>query len=208
MAEEQLDEVDPATGAILGSIDRSVAHRQGRWHQVFHCLVVSPTRRTVLLQRRGATKSAFPSLLDFSATGHLEAGESPLDGRRELAEELGLEVAADALVPLGTRLLADDQGEGRNRELVHGFLVRDDRPVEAYHPAPVEVDAVVEIAVEDLLALLGDETVHRPAVEAIDGVRHAVELSRRDLVAGEEGYWVVMAAMAERLLDGKRPLAI
>jgi len=187
---------------------RSEAHAEARWHQVFHCLVVSPARRSVVLQRRSASKSAFPSLLDFSATGHLEAGETPEDGRRELEEELGLRVEPEQLVPLGTRLLADDQGEGRNRELVHVFLVVDDRPITAYEPDPAEVDAVVEIAVTDLLEVLAEPTVSRPATAAHNGVAEAIEVDRGDLVVGEDGYWAVLITMAERLLDGRRPLAV
>lgn len=208
MGTERLDEIDPTTGRVIDTMGRDEAHAEGRWHQVFHCLVVSRARRTVMLQRRAATKSAFPSLLDFSATGHLEAGESPTDGRRELAEELGLVVEAETLTPLGTRLLVDDQGEGRNRELVHGFVVADDRPVETYVVDPGEVDGVVEVDVASLLAILGDHAATCVATEAVDGRTAPIHISRSDLVAGENGYWIVFITMAERFLDGRGPLAI
>ncbi len=208
MADELLDEVDPATGAVLRTMSRTVAHAEGRWHQVFHALVASPARGSVVLQRRAATKSAFPSLLDFSATGHLEAGETPLEGRRELEEELGVEVEPDALVPLGTRLLADDAGEGRNRELVHVFLAADDRALVDYRPPVDEVDGLVEIGVDTLLGVLADPGFRGTATEATTTGVSSIEVTRDDLVAGEEGYWVVLVTMASRFLAGERPLAV
>ncbi len=208
MGDERLDEIDPTTGRVIGVMGRAEAHAEGRWHQVFHCLVVNPARRSVILQRRAATKRAFPSLLDFSATGHLEAGESALDGRRELAEELGLVVDGDDLIPLGTRLLMDDRGEGTNRELVHVFLVCDERRLEDYQCDPAEVDGVVEIGITALLEILDDHTVTRAAVECTSERLAEVQIGRKDLVVGENGYWVVLATMADRLVEGRRPLAI
>ncbi len=202
---ERLDVVSPATGEILESRHRADVHREGLWHQVFHCLVLRPARRSVVLQRRAYTKAAFPGLLDLSATGHLESGEIPLDGLREFEEELGVSVSPDALVSLGTRLLADDNGEGRNRERVHVFFVLDDRPLAEYAPPEHEVADLVEIVVEDLIAILGDPEL---VVEAGSIAEGAVSISNRDLVEGADGYWTVLAVMAQRALAGETLLAI
>ncbi|MEL7159004.1 MAG: NUDIX domain-containing protein [Actinomycetota bacterium] len=210
MSDEMIDEVDPASGAVIGQAARSVIHDQARWHQVFHCLVMSPERRTVVLQQRSLDKAAFPGKLDLSATGHLAAGESPLDGLRELHEELGVDdVAADALLAVGTRLLADDQGEARNRELVHLYFCADDRPLDRYRPDPAEVGALLEIDVDDLVAVIDDPDLRRPAA-GWSGETGFVErtVDRSQLVADAGQYWTVVAVMAQRFLDGVRPLAI
>ncbi|MEM9133996.1 MAG: NUDIX domain-containing protein [Actinomycetota bacterium] len=209
MSDELIDEVDPATGAVIGTERRSVLHAEGRWHQVFHCLIVRPSARSVVLQVRSLSKAAFPGKLDLSATGHLAAGELPTEGLRELHEELGIDVTVDDLVPVGTRLLADDQGEARNRELVHLFFCADDRPLDRYAPDGREVSALIEIGVDDLVAVIDDPDAVRQATRwsPEDGVE-PFTMVRSALVADAGQYWTVVAVMAQRFLDGRRPLAV
>ncbi len=209
MSDELIDEVDPATGAVIGRDRRSVIHEEGRWHQVFHCLIVRPSARTVVLQRRSTAKAAFPGKLDLSATGHLAAGEAPTDGIRELHEELGIDLAVADLVPVGTRLLADDQGEAANRELVHLYFCADDRPIDRYAPDEREVSGLVEIGIDDLLAVIDDADAARPATRwSPERGTEPFTMVRSALVADAGQYWTVVAVMAQRFLDGRRPLGI
>lgn len=207
--DEELDVVEP-DGTWVGRRTRREVHERGLWHQVFHCLVVrsEPPARIVLQQRHQGVRS-FPGKLDLSATGHLSAGESPLDGLRELTEELGVTVDPDRLVPLGARLLVDDGGEGRNRERVNVYLLADDRPLDAFHPDPDDVAALVELAAADLLAILADPSATAPATRWTPGTEAAaVAVSADDLVPAVDGYWTVLAVMADRFAHGQRPLAI
>jgi isopentenyldiphosphate isomerase len=208
---EQLDVVSPASGAVLDTRPRDEVHAHGLWHQVFHCLVLRPSAGSVILQRRGASKVAFPLQLDLSVTGHLATGEGPGDGVREIEEELGVTIDARELIPLGTRLLADDNGEGANRELVHVSFVLDDRPITAYRPAVGEVDGLVEILAQDLLTILADPRRAIPALEcaaADPAVATPTTIRQRNLVEGSDGYWTVLAVMAQRALDGETLLSI
>lgn len=202
-----------ATGLHLGTATRAEVHREGLWHPVFHCLVVRPGRPArVVLQRRAETKAAFPGKLDLSATGHLQAGEQPADGVRELNEELGVDIDPEDLTPIGTRLLADDiGGEGRNRERVHLYFVTDDRPLDRFSPAAGEVAGVVEVEVDRLLTLLdgGPSTVD--AVEwrpQWTSGPEPVGVGIADLVDAVDGYWTVVLVMARRFALGHGPLGI
>lgn len=208
---DELLDVVTVTGLPVGVRPRSEVHAEGLWHQTFHCLVVRSTApATIVLQRRHLQARAFPGKLDLSATGHLQAGETPLDGIRELHEELGIEASTDDLIPLGVRLLVDDSGEGHNRERTHAFLLVDDRPLEAFRPDPAEVTGLVELAVDDLLNLLaapGRATA--PALEWMPGTAPAdVIITAEDLVKPVDGYWTVLAVMAKRWVYGERPLAV
>ncbi len=202
---EQIDVVSPANGEVLATADRSVVHAEGHWHQVFHCLVLRPSANSVVLQRRALSKASFPGLLDLSATGHLESGESPLDGLREFEEELGVPLDPKYLIPLGTRLLADDNGEGKNRERVHVFFVLDDRPISEYRPPPCEVASLIEIAVADLLGILSDPELR---VEVRSSLNDREHVRNADLVEGADGYWTVLAVMAQRALAGETLLSV
>ncbi len=209
--DEPLSVVD-ATGRSEGELGRSEVHRQGLWHEVFHCLLVRtglPTR--VILQRRRSQARSFPGRLDLSATGHLAAGEKPLDGRRELREELGIDVAPDALRYLGARLMADDAGEGRNRERTHVFLLSDDRPLSEFRLDPNEVGGLVELAAADLLLMLQDPEAVVPCSDItteIGAQQRDSTCQRADLVPAVDGYWTVLAVMADRFVRGQSPLAI
>ena len=71
---------------LIGSFERKAAHVQGLWHQTFHCWIT--WKDTVILQLRAPTKANYPNMLDISAAGHLEAGETPLERVREIEAEL------------------------------------------------------------------------------------------------------------------------
>jgi isopentenyldiphosphate isomerase len=213
-AEELLDVLD-ASGRPIGVKSRAAVHRDGDWHQVFHCLIVAgrATGPAAILQLRGAAAKAFPNLLDVTVGGHLLAGESPLGGMRELREELGIDVVADALVPLGTRHSVIASGEGAlDCELIHVFLLRDDRHPEAYPIQPNEVGGLLEIPIADLLTVFDSPKAlvegHGIVVD-LNGAFRATDrrLSAADLVPNPP-YWVTLLIMAERFGLGRRPLSI
>jgi 8-oxo-dGTP pyrophosphatase MutT (NUDIX family) len=207
--DELLDVIEP-DGTWVGRRTRRQVHAEGLWHQVFHCLIVrSAEPARVVLQQRHRHLRSFGGKLDLSATGHLSAGEDPLDGIREVAEELGIDIDPARLVPLGARLLVDDSGEGRNRERVHAYLLADDRPLVDFAPDPGAVEALVEVEVADLLAIVGDPgTVVRGTRWAPGSDPVEVRVAAADLVPAVDGYWVVLAVMADRFARGLRPVAI
>lgn len=210
---EQLDVVDEV-GRYLRTAPRDEVHERGEWHRVFHCQIVTLRGGvpTAVLQQRSRAKAAFAGLIDISAAGHLAAGETPLDGVRELEEELGVTPASTDLVPLGVRRLADDSGEGTlNCELTSVFLLRDDRPLTDYVLARDEVDAVLDAPIADLLALFGGAP--SITVQGISSAGHpdaseiTLEVTLQDFVPSSE-YWVVLMVMAQRFLAGQGPLAV
>jgi hypothetical protein len=141
--------------------------------------------------------------------GHLRAGEEPLHGIRELREELGIDVDPSRLVSLGRRMLADDAGEGRNREIAHVYLLMDDTPLANFNLDPAEIGGLVELTIVDLLAMLEDPmlSVQGHAIDA-SGTNEDVMCCVRDLVPVIDGYWVVLATMALQHARGLHPLGI
>lgn len=197
-------------GTSLGALPRSEVHRLGHWHAVFHCLVIAHRNGEpfAILQRRSATKRAFPGLLDLSAAGHILADETIADGVRELHEELGITPAIDDLVSLGTFRIADsDPGsEGNNREVVHAFLFLDDRPLAAYAPDHVELDGVAEIALSDLVAIFTEPGALAEVTELpIAGQQRTFVATSGDLVPDVDGYWPSLLAAAMTALVSLKP---
>ena len=211
---EMLDIFDDM-GRHVGVKPRDQVHLAGDWHRVFHCQIttVRDGVPSLILQRRSQLKAAFPGLLDLSAAGHLAAGELPVDGVRELEEELGVAADPNDLVLLGERRLVDDSGEGQlNKELTSVFLLRDDRPLDGYVLQTSEVDAVFDAPISDLLQLFAGDL---DTIE-LSGVQHAgsqdaypvsISANLEDFVPGDS-YWVNLFVMCERFLNGEQPLAI
>ena len=211
---EMLDVFDDM-GRFLCVKPRDEVHQAGDWHRVFHCQIATIRNGvpSLVLQRRSNAKAAFPGLLDLSAAGHLSAGESPVDGVRELAEELGVTATPNDLVFLGERRLVDDSGEGHlNKELTSVFLLRDDRPLNDYVLQPSEVDAILDAPIADLLNLFSGDLEEVNLV----GVQHAGSTEAADVTSTATvesfvpgtSYWVNLLVMCERFLRGERPLAI
>ena len=126
--DEKVDILD-SRGEKTGEVAwKSEAHRLGLWHRCFHCWIFSPGIPSggpyLFVQRRAAGKDTWPNRLDVTAAGHLGAGEETLEGGlREIEEELGLTVAPDELVPLGTRRSELQIPAGLDREFQEVFLL-------------------------------------------------------------------------------------
>ncbi len=198
-------------GSVIGRATRREVHRNGLWHRTFHGLVVrSGLPGRVVLQRR-AGGSPFAGRLDFTASGHLAAGEQPTDGARELEEEVGLAVSAADLVPVGVHRIIDHRKGITNREQVHVFFIRSDLPLDGFRPDVGEVAGLVEIEVEPLLSLVDPmnpmariEAREWTPGSAVSGV--TIELD--DLMPGYENYLIKTMIMAGRFAAGQSPIAI
>ncbi len=205
---EYLNAFEP-NGQLIGPRPRAEVHRQGLWHEVFHCLIVRPgAPPTVLLQRRRLAASHFPGKLDLSATGHIEANETVLDGVREIEEEIGLVVDPTRLTALGRRLMVDDSGGTLNREIVHVFLLEDHTPLSHFDLNDRDVAGLIELTLTDLHSLVFHGTSVRGRELDLRGAIADTSIAAVDLVPSIDGYWKVVAVMAQRFVDGETDLAI
>lgn len=113
-------------GTARRVVTREEIHKQGLWHETFHCWIVEVAEGTpsIHLQLRSPDKKDFPNLLDISAAGHILAHERIEDGVREVKEELGIDVKFDELISLG---VMKDQLKIQNfvdNERCHVFLYK------------------------------------------------------------------------------------
>jgi len=79
---------------VVGSSDRSEAHKQGLWHRIVVVLVFN-NRSQLYIQKRSPNADTSPNMWDHSAAGHVDEGEEPEQAaKRELNEELGIKANA------------------------------------------------------------------------------------------------------------------
>lgn len=148
------DEHGNLTGEAMVRVE---AHRTESWHGVALIWVYN-TRGEILLQRRAPHLSAFPEKWDVTVSGHLSAGDQPLQAAvREVGEELGLYIEPDELEEAGmmpdTFLLAYGKTH-RECDYIY-FLCRDLTPSRLRLQA-AEVMDVRWLSADDLERELAD----------------------------------------------------
>jgi len=98
--EEYFDILDESGKPSGKTALRSEVHKKGLYHRTVHIWLIKEGK--LLLQRRSADKDSFPSRLDISSAGHIDAGEEPLTAAvRELSEELGISAKPSELMYVG-----------------------------------------------------------------------------------------------------------
>ncbi|GJR01639.1 NUDIX hydrolase 3 [Tanacetum coccineum] len=152
--EEHLD-VLTKTGQKTGlTKPRGAVHRDGDYHRAVHVWIFAQSTQQLLLQKRADCKDSWPGLWDISSAGHVSAGDASLiSARRELQEELGLTLPADAFELLFVFLQQSVTNNGNfiNNEFDDVYLVTtvDPIPLEAFTLQESEVSAVKYISVEE-----------------------------------------------------------
>lgn len=142
-----------ADGSLGPSVGRLMAHRPpGILHLAVSVALVGPDGRW-LLQRRAATKAAFPGQWANSCCTHPEPGEDPAAAAiRRVREELGLDVSQ--LTPAGSfTYRAPDPRSGLvEHELDHVFVAVTDTSSAA--PDPGEVGDLARLPLAEALELV------------------------------------------------------
>ncbi|URE45028.1 Peptidase family M49 [Musa troglodytarum] len=136
----------------LSPIDRSerlssLVHRDGDYHRAVHVWIYSESTQELLLQKRADCKDSWPGQWDISSAGHISAGDSSLlSARRELYEELGIDLPKDAFELLFVFLqeCVINNGNYINNEFNDVYLVT------TLSPIPMEVFTVQESEVSSV----------------------------------------------------------
>ncbi len=205
---EQFDIYDEALNHI-GVKSREDAHRDGDWHQVFHCWVIGMDEDGepfVVLQKRAMGKD-YPGKIDIAAAGHLEAGENVADGVREIQEELGLGVDFADLIPLGRRVGIAKDGDFIDRQICHVFFYRCDQPLQEYRYPQDEVAGLLKLKIGDGLRLLSGE-VDRVSAAAVGLGAPEIVIRRCDFIQSTDNYTLKAFILARRYFAGDQHLWI
>lgn len=215
MADELIDICDE-NRRPLGHAMKALAHRTGLWHEAIHCWFIrrDGSRTYLLFQKRGGDKTLFPDYLDITAAGHYQAGEVIRDGVREILEELGHAVAFEDLIPLGIKIDLGKTDTILNHEFCHVFLYETHLKVPEFTLNPEEVEGLVEIDVQDGLALFSGQvdqvTASGTAWDRTAQIWKPVEMlvGTGQFIPRIDPYYYKMFINAERYVAGYRHLAI
>lgn len=112
---EYLDILDE-NGKRLGVKLRQDVHKDGDWHKVAFIFVVN-SKGEIIIQKRSKEKETNPNKWTASASGHLLAGDTEIEGAlRELEEEIGIKAKESELIYLFT---VKEQSFKEERKISH-----------------------------------------------------------------------------------------
>lgn len=218
MADKMLDIYNDRM-ELVGQKPRSEVHGNGYWHKAFHCWIIYKDKAGqayVIVQKRSATKDVVPNSLDITAAGHLEAGEKPEDGLRELKEELGVQVDANKLTFLGVHVEVYSDSKVVNREFDHVYFLEINKDLKDFKVQPEEVVALTKIKLEDGIKLFSKQVDSIPAITVnFDSngmssggeVKHFVSIP--EFAGGERNnYFIKVFLLAKRYFEGEKLLYI
>lgn len=199
-------------GVFLKAATRREVHKEGHWHETFHCWFVGrkQDRDIIHLQLRSKGKKDFPGLFDITAAGHILADETIEDGVREIEEELGIAVSFEELVSLGVIKDQIHENGFLDNERCHIFLYKAETNIETlYKLQKEEVSGIVTADFQEFYKLCrGLEK--KIAVEGFevteDGRKTAARktIKTNDLVPHSPEYLLqVTHLIAKKLKDSK-----
>ncbi len=198
----------------IGEADRKQVHKEGLWHQTFHCWLIRKRENNIyiLFQKRSANKQDSPNMLDIPAAGHLIAGEKKEDGLRELKEELGIDVDFSTLRYLGIRIEVIEVPGFNNKEFQHVYLLEDNTTLNEFTLQEDEVSGLVEVELQAGLSLLYGEvdSISCNSVFIENGVKQegVYEMHMHDLIPRFDGYYKKIFIMTKRYFEGDKYLSI
>jgi isopentenyldiphosphate isomerase len=195
-------------GKPRGAATRKDIHKNGYWHQTFHCWFVSRRdgKDWIHLQLRSSTKKDFPNLFDITAAGHLLADETAEDGVREVEEELGISLRYEDLVPLDVIKDQIHIEDFVDNELCQVFLYRMPDHDVKYEFQKEEVAGMVMMEFQSFydLCMKRKKSVEVEGLEIqTDGLRKGPKrmVSLHELVPHGKGYLEKVATLIQEQLD-------
>jgi isopentenyldiphosphate isomerase len=158
-----------------------------------------------VLQQRAPGKDTWPGAWDVSAAGHYRPGEGLEGGLRELQEELGLVVEAEALTWGWRQREVIHYASGLwDREFHDVYLLRCDLSLDVFRPDSAEVVGLVALPAAHLVGLArGAIASLRPTAWRVNGgqwVWTPVHLRRSKVVPRVGRYYERVARLAARLV--------
>ncbi len=137
------------------SVPKSIIHKEGHYHNTAHVWFYT-NNGGVLLSQRSAKKIIFPLLWDVSVAGHIDTGETIIQGAiRETKEEIGLSLFENDLIKIGVYECFQTYENGIiDNEFHHSFISELKVALSDLIPQTEEVEALKLISTDDFKQLI------------------------------------------------------
>jgi isopentenyldiphosphate isomerase len=159
-------------------------------------------------QIRGPQKSWAPGKLDVTVGGHYQAGETMLDGLREVEEELGKKYQNDQLTYLGRKPYVGRDTKGREmHNIIEVYMATDNSDLGSYVLQQEEVYAICLCPIDELIKAHSDPA-YSFTTEALtsSGKTEQIVVRSSSFPENYDNYHFKIALLAKRYLDGDKHL--
>jgi hypothetical protein len=156
MSHARVDILDPNTFEKTGVVKTIYeAWDAGDWIGSFNLWVTQNNdgMESILYQQRCFRAQWAPGLLDVTAGGHYDAGESIEQGLREVQEELGKDYAFHDLHYLGKKLYLRNERGRKLRYAVDVFIILDNSPLSTFTLQRDELEGLYSCPIDNLIKL-------------------------------------------------------
>ncbi|MDM5188218.1 NUDIX domain-containing protein [Bacillus sp. DX4.1] len=188
-------------GNILGKKLRDDVHREGDWHETFHCWLIERDDEDLSLyfQLRAHDKKDFPGKWDITSAGHIMHDEDLLTGGlREVEEELGLSFHANDFVYKGVYKLNNEHPPLIDHEMCHMYFHIVTSPL-AFAPGD-EVDDVMKLSATSFLQLLKGEQSSVTGTTLINDKEKPIAVTFEDIYPHEIEYYEFVVEQSRNML--------
>lgn len=158
MNEEELDIFDEEYNNI-GTDTYSNIHTKGLWHHTFHCWIVDPEKKRVLVILHPNSHMFLSHKFDVAIFGQMLSGEKVISGKREVEKNLGIEIKEEDLIKIGItkEVSMIEEMKVLHKVYAHSyFLKRSDNLIE-YTKHLKNIEGVFEMSIADGLHLFSDK---------------------------------------------------
>ncbi|PFE02939.1 NUDIX domain-containing protein [Bacillus cereus] len=198
---EWLTIFDPA-GNNIGKKLRDDVHRDGDWHETFHCWFVERENEDISLyfQLRAKNKKDFPGKWDITSAGHIMHNEDVrIGGLREIEEELGLSFQATDLEYKGIFKINHEIPHFIDREMCHMYFHAVTKSL-PFAPGD-EVEDVMKITATSFLQLLKREVTSATGISISNKNAEPITITFADIYPYELEYYEFVIEKSRDILN-------
>ncbi|MBW3493567.1 NUDIX domain-containing protein [Bacillus sp. FDAARGOS_1420] len=183
----------------LGKKLRDDVHRDGDWHETFHCWFVEKDAEDMFLyfQLRSKNKKEAPGIWDITSAGHIMHDEDvQIGGLREIEEELGLSFQTADLTYKGIYKINYEISNLTDREFCHMYFHNVIKPL-PFAPGE-EVDDVMKVHATSFLQLLKRDISSITTISALNS--KPITITFEDIYPYDLEYYEFVVEQGKELL--------
>lgn len=152
MIEEQKVLIVDDFDNILGALQKSSAHIEGKLHRAFSIFLINKDENKMLLQKRSVNKYHSGGLWSNSCCSHQYLGETFEDALvRCVTEELGIKTDIKSFYQMGKFKYFSDYGNIKEHEIDHVYIYIADKTLcSKIVPNEQEIEMIKWVSLEDI----------------------------------------------------------
>lgn len=186
---------------------RHQAIADGDWMGTFNLWVINPSLQSVLYQVRSMNKGRAPGKLDVAVWGRYMAWESMKDGRREVQEELWIDIPDQDMYFIWRKIYVwMDTFWNQRRDVISLFFCFTDKTIADFHPNADELDWLCYVWIDQLMDVFTSDNSYEIEVVWMNGAVSKKIIDRHSFPSNRDNYHYKIARLAKSYLSGERDL--